>query len=546
MEHALQGAVDVRGGVRRGLRCARMVFALFGVLVTPVVGAVCTVSGASAEPMPAFEHLRAWHAGLRAPARLALDTADNLYASDPPRGAVVVRAPDGRVLREGLGLGQPLGIAVAADGSVLVGDGSSGAVTAYDADWKPRFVLGVGAGEFSLPGDIAVDPVSGRIYVVDGQRHEVAIYDADGAPLARFGGRGAGDGQFDFPAGIAVDPQAGEVLVSDQRNSRMQFFDGDGNFIACVQMRTATRCGFDFACGTGRQYDQGLTLDTLGRIYVADSFEGVVQVLARDGNRIGAIGGHGTGPGKLRSPMDVVIDSFGRLMVSSPANGRLEMYALSPALGDPERYVPATVSLAPNPVPRESHDGELVALVEVPGYRLGDVSGLTANGVAPISIESGDADRDAEPDLSARFDLEAVTGPLRGGVDVPVLVSASLGPLELRGEALLQVSSILPPDGDGDGVLDDADQCPNTAADALVDTQGCAVAQACTCDGDSLGKGDSKADRNKHHRRPDYRRCVVGFFKDLRPRGPHTHAERKQWREQRREALRADCGRKRR
>ena len=378
-----------------------------------------------------------------------------------------------------------------------------------------------------------MDAASGRIYVADGERHELGIYAADGSLITRLGGRGSDDGQFDFPAGIAIDPLSGEVLVSDQRNSRVQFFDGDGNFLACVRMRTATRCGFDFACSNLRQYDQGLTLDGLGRIYVADAFEGVVHVLARDGRRIGAIGAHGRGPGQLRQPLDVVIDANERLFVTSPANGRLEMYSLSPFASDPERVVPALVRLRPDTLQAAQPAAELGVLVEVPGHRLADLEALAANGARPVQVTAGDADRDTVPDLDARFVLADVTGPLTRTADLPVLVTASLGALQVEGRALLQVVSTTPPDEDGDGVGDDLDQCPGTVDARGLDTLGCSVADLCPCARPASGQRG----RERHQQLF----CVQRLVRELRAEA-REEPSREARRARRSELRRTACG----
>ena len=42
-------------------------------------------------------------------------------------------------------------------------------------------------------------------------------------------------------------------------------------------------------------------------------------------------------------------------------------------------------------------------------------------------------------------------------------------------------------DGDGDGVPDDIDQCPNTPAGALVDPEGCSIEQLVPCSGPANG-----------------------------------------------------------
>ena len=347
------------------------------------------------------------------------------------------------------------------------------------------------------------------------------MYDAGGAPLLRFGGRGRDEGQLDFPTGIAVAPQTGHVLVSDQRNSRLQFFDADGGFLACVEVRSASRCGFDFFCNARRQYDQGIALDVDGRIYVADAFEGTVQVMDGSGRPLGTIGLHGAAPGQLRAPMDVAIDAFGRLFVSSPANGRLESFALDPAAADPERFVPALVQAPPDPIEVRS-GAEVTLQVEVPGYRLSDVAGLGANGAAPLAVESGDADRDARPELTARFALAALGGGPSAGDTLEVLLDGSVGGLDLDGRALLDLLQVAPPDADEDGVDDAADACLGTTPGAQVDGRGCSLAQACPCRGPLAGGS---------WRRPgEQRRCVTALFRDLRPQRPRTAADRADFR----------------
>jgi hypothetical protein len=42
-------------------------------------------------------------------------------------------------------------------------------------------------------------------------------------------------------------------------------------------------------------------------------------------------------------------------------------------------------------------------------------------------------------------------------------------------------------DGDGDGVGDSLDQCPDTAAGAIVDAQGCSIEQIAPCSGPASG-----------------------------------------------------------
>ena len=73
---------------------------------------------------------------------------------------------------------------------------------------------------------------------------------------------------------------------------------------------------------------QGITVDSLGQIYVVDSYQGTISVLNEQGVYLSTIGQFGLKPGQLRAPMDVKIDSKNQLWVSSMNNGSLEVYQL--------------------------------------------------------------------------------------------------------------------------------------------------------------------------------------------------------------------------
>ena len=49
------------------------------------------------------------------------------------------------------------------------------------------------------------------------------------------------------------------------------------------------------------------------------------------------------------------------------------------------------------------------------------------------------------------------------------------------------VLAVVTPDADGDGVLDDQDQCPDTAPGAIVDGHGCSIEQLVPCEGPRPG-----------------------------------------------------------
>jgi sugar lactone lactonase YvrE len=256
------------------------------------------------------------------------DVEGNVYATNAQAGTVLVWDSEGSLVYQRDVPGSPTAIAVSTLGEIYVGEEHSGSVLKYDADWNLLGQLGVGDGEFAIPNDISLDPSSGNIYVSDGFAHEVRVYFPDGTIYFSFGGFGTANSQFRFPSAVHVTAD-GEVLVGDQSSDKVKVFDLDGNFLRCFGTRNSV--------GFSRRFGRiaGLTSDSVGRFYVADAFQGNVQVFDSAGVKLSTIGSFGDSPGQLRTPQGLAIDPFNRLFVGSVNTGRLVFYGLD-AFSDPQ------------------------------------------------------------------------------------------------------------------------------------------------------------------------------------------------------------------
>jgi sugar lactone lactonase YvrE len=83
--------------------------------------------------------------------------------------------------------------------------------------------LGDAPGRFSKPKGIAVD-AEGRIVVVEGLHDAVQFFDPEGRLLLSVGSPGSDPGHFWLPAGLAVDRTNQLLFVADSYNSRVQVF----------------------------------------------------------------------------------------------------------------------------------------------------------------------------------------------------------------------------------------------------------------------------------------------------------------------------------
>jgi hypothetical protein len=111
-------------------------------------------------------------------------------------------------------------------------------------------VFGGAPDNFIGPTDAAVAP-NGDIYVADGHaagplgggefygwdkrndegsRMRIAKFSKDGTFIKSWGRLGTAPGEFNVPHGVSVD-STGRVFVADRGNNRMQVFDQDGNFL---------------------------------------------------------------------------------------------------------------------------------------------------------------------------------------------------------------------------------------------------------------------------------------------------------------------------
>lgn len=473
---------------------------------------VCTESPPAVVPaIPQAQFIRAYRYDFSSPVRLAVDAAGSVYVADPRRGEVVVRAADGRVIQQLGGLGRPGAIAVDAANQVYLADLDSGLISVYDSEWQVSHQFGLG--EIQRVGDISIDNTGNRVYVSDSESHRVVVFSTSGLRLFEFGTRGNGDAQFLYPSGVFFDALRDEVLVSDQLGHRIQAFSASGDWLYCFGGTSASPGGF-FQRGRLLSAPQGLWADAAGRVYVADSFEGQVKVIDRAGRLLTSIGSFGRSGGELRIPSDVVLDPFGRLFVASANNARLEIFGID-AFSDPEQFAPALLVI--DPAQLKADENSVISVqFKVPGYRPDSIQAdsITANGIPPLSVESGDFDGDAEPELRAQFDQAAILDTLPGSGPGKIVLSGSLQVLAFEGMAPVEVISTLPPDADQDGVADALDQCPDTEPGAIVDAAGCSLPQVCSC-----------SDDNSQNR---YLKCIRKTAKRFQRSGLIDQQQRKQ------------------
>ncbi len=188
--------------------------------------------------------LRAFSEQLQRP--MNLDIHDNrLFVADFFADAILVYSLVGRLLETihaADGLKNPGGVAVKADGTLLVADTYRHRIVQLARDgrvlrsWGTVDTPGNGAGEFNYPTDLALT-TDGGFYVADGYNDRVQQFDAEGEYVRRWGGpfglniHGPFKGWFATVTSIAVSADDSQIFVADFYHNRVQKFCDRGGYL---------------------------------------------------------------------------------------------------------------------------------------------------------------------------------------------------------------------------------------------------------------------------------------------------------------------------
>jgi DNA-binding beta-propeller fold protein YncE len=221
------------------------------------------------------------------PSGIAVDANGNILVADTNNGRIEKFSPTGTFLSiigtKGSGhgqLGEPNGIAIDRAGNIYVAEVAHnhrvqklGRDGTFIAEWKgPE--LG-----FYGPRRIAIGP-DDSIYVVDQGHTRIIKFSPDGGVLSTWGSKGTGAGEFNDPTSVAVDPATNKIYVADPINKRIQVFDSNGKFLNKWSVpEWGKPVGFE-----------DLAIDSQGgRLYASSAHMDTVLIFDFNGTRIGAL-----------------------------------------------------------------------------------------------------------------------------------------------------------------------------------------------------------------------------------------------------------------
>lgn len=253
------------------------------------------------------------------PTGIAIDSSNKVYVSDMDfqnccnqlHHRIQKFNEDGTFITKWGGSGafvNPMGIAIDSSGNVYVVDQVHQRIAKFTSDGT--FIRDWGSGY--NPTDIAIDS-SDNLYVTETYDSRVAKFTSDGTLIKKWN-------TGSICRGIAVD-SSDNVWVTGANNGDsnylVQEFTSDGVLI--TQWNSAGNDGVNIPTYNG----YGIAFDSLGKLFIADTFNHRIQKYETDGTLITQWGTGGTGNGEFNDLHDIAIDSANTIFVSDKVHFKL-------------------------------------------------------------------------------------------------------------------------------------------------------------------------------------------------------------------------------
>lgn len=237
---------------------------------------------------------------------------------------------------------------------------------------KPGLVNGTGgsntATQFYHPSGMSIDK-NNNLYIADSTNSVIRKVSA--APnyiVTTFAGNGSRDwkdgpsdeASFNFPEDVAIDEVSGNLYVTENKNQAIRQITPSKNNLPATVTTLANIFGVP----------HGVAVDSAGVIYFTDSFSnligtvtqsGVVRAIAGQSKRTGNADGEGEGA-KFNQPLGIMIDSSDKIYIADFQNKSIRVMTstFNPALNK-KIYQVSTLSICPTliePVPGSENVGK--------------------------------------------------------------------------------------------------------------------------------------------------------------------------------------------
>jgi sugar lactone lactonase YvrE len=196
-----------------------------------------------------------------------------------------------------------------------------------------KYYLGVSgnlSNELSYPYSLARDPNSGTLYIADTNNHRVMQYLAgasSGIVVAGGNGPGFNNTQLNYPIGLYFDSSSNSLVIANAgANNILRWVLGDISWTLVA----GDANGAVGATSTMFFYPVGVTFDSWGNMYVADTYNHRIQFFSAGQSSGTTIAGVATIRGNsntlLNFPYNLILDADLNLYVADSMNHRVQKF----------------------------------------------------------------------------------------------------------------------------------------------------------------------------------------------------------------------------
>ncbi|MFZ3170831.1 MAG: hypothetical protein WA118_02450 [Carboxydocellales bacterium] len=257
--------------------------------------------------------------GMKQPMAVAVGDKGLIYVTDTGNNRVQVYRPNGKATisfgKAGSQNGEfnyPYGILALENGHLLVAD--TGNYRIQEFTGTGEFVkIWLPSGEKIKPGMMTMDN-KGLVYISDLAGQQILVSDSEGKILQVIPGVTA---NLRFPQGLVVDSLS-QIWVADGGSFRVKVINGAGELVKSLDGRGTLPKGSRFTMV------RGLAMDNLGRIFVSESLANRIRVLDETGTELFMFSGK-QAAGML-FPMGITIDQKSRIYIADRGNNRVQVW----------------------------------------------------------------------------------------------------------------------------------------------------------------------------------------------------------------------------
>jgi len=197
---------------------------------------------------------------------------------------------------------EPSGVAVNAQGDIIVADTNNHRIQIFDSNGRFRFQFGECGkrdGQLLYPNRVAVFRQTGDIIVTErSPTHQIQIYNQYGNFIRKFGAN-----VLQHPRGVCVD-SLGRIIVVECKVMRVFIFDINGNVLN------------KFTCSKYLEFPNGVCCNDKQEIFISDNRAHCIKVFSYEGQYLRSIGSEGV----TNYPIGVVQNSQGDVLIADNHN----------------------------------------------------------------------------------------------------------------------------------------------------------------------------------------------------------------------------------